>query len=216
MANYTPNLNLTKPLVTEQYSIDIFNANYDILDRVINENNVAGNLLTKIKTVDGAGSGLDSDLVRGKSGDYYDLAWYPEVAYQINSIRSYNGILYKSLYNNNIGNNPASSEKWEMFTIGAEPSVIVRAKDVVYDDTTTNLEASDLQKAFENLYAKVTILQTTINQLTTQLGGGGGFFVQPSAPTNTNGLWIDTSNKNTIKYYNKTTLAWEYVGSVYS
>lgn len=39
MPNQTPNYNLTKPLQTENYNVDVFNNNADIIDSKIKENN---------------------------------------------------------------------------------------------------------------------------------------------------------------------------------
>ena len=216
MANLTDNLQLIKPLATEQYNIEVFNTNAGLIEGARGTNNSASNVPNKSKTVDGTGSGLDADLVKGKNGFYYDFAWYDNVAYSLNAIRSYNGILYKSLFDNNLGNNPASSEKWSMLTLGASPGVTVRAVDVVYDDTATMLFASNLQAALEATVAKINAVTQLVNTLVAQIGPGGGVIIQGTAPVNTKCLWIDTAENSVAKYYNSLTATWDYVGSVYS
>lgn len=88
MPNYTTNINLEKPLQTENYNIDVHNGNSDKLDTVIKAlqdltatlqtkttaletNTTASAILTALKTVDGAGSGLDADLLDGQHSDYF-------------------------------------------------------------------------------------------------------------------------------------------------
>ena len=78
MAAYTPNYQLKKPAQNEVYNIDDFNSNADILDTELKTlSDKAGQalpmdqftpeeILKKLKTVDGKGSGLDADLFQGK------------------------------------------------------------------------------------------------------------------------------------------------------
>ena len=77
MADYTDNYNLIKPSQEDFYNVDDFNANADIIDKTIKalsetagsalpaSSYTAADVLAKIKTVDGSGSGLDADLFKG-------------------------------------------------------------------------------------------------------------------------------------------------------
>jgi len=62
MGSYTPNFNLYKPDIDETGWGDKVNQNFDIIDEELTANKT----LEKLKTVDGAGSGLDADLLDGK------------------------------------------------------------------------------------------------------------------------------------------------------
>lgn len=70
-ANFT-NLN---QLTTRNYS-DLQNkpttlSGYGITDALLSSSYTASDVLTKVKTVDGSGSGLDADLLDGQHGSYY-------------------------------------------------------------------------------------------------------------------------------------------------
>ncbi len=79
MAEYTENYNLKKPAQEDFYNVDDFNDNADIIDsqlKAISDKAAAAlpatsytaeDLLNKLKTVDGANSGLDADLFKGES-----------------------------------------------------------------------------------------------------------------------------------------------------
>ena len=79
MAEYTENYNLKKPAQEDFYNVEDFNNNADVIDKelkaVSNKANsalpatsyTATDILNKLKTVDGANSGLDADLFKGKS-----------------------------------------------------------------------------------------------------------------------------------------------------
>lgn len=81
MPNYTPNINLEKPLQTENYNIDVHNGNSDKLDTIIKSlqdlivtlqnKTTPTEILNTLKTVDGLGSGLDADLLDGKSSSEF-------------------------------------------------------------------------------------------------------------------------------------------------
>lgn len=69
MATYTTNYNLKKPGQEDFYNVEDFNSNADILDtelKTLSDGATAGEILKKLKTVDGKGSGLDADLFQGK------------------------------------------------------------------------------------------------------------------------------------------------------
>ena len=79
MAEYTENYNLKKPAQEDFYNVDDFNNNTDIIDSQLkavsdkatsalpSSSYTAADILNKLKTVDGNGSGLDTDLFKGKS-----------------------------------------------------------------------------------------------------------------------------------------------------
>ena len=79
MSTNTKNYNLIKPDQEDFYNIDDFNNNADIIDnqlKVISDkatsalpssSYTASDILNKLKTVDGNGSGLDADLFKGQS-----------------------------------------------------------------------------------------------------------------------------------------------------
>ncbi len=71
MPDYTPELGLIKPSSNEAYNIAHHNQNADIIEeellkRLLATDYTANDVLAKIKTVDGSGSGLDADTVDGK------------------------------------------------------------------------------------------------------------------------------------------------------
>ncbi len=86
MATNTTNYNLIKPGQDDFYDIDDFNQNADIIDAVLkNVSNMANSslpeasytaadVLDKIKTIDGSGSGLDADLLDGKEASAFATA----------------------------------------------------------------------------------------------------------------------------------------------
>lgn len=78
MPNQTPNLNLTKPLQTEYYNIDVHNANSDIIDTAIGSINTdksdkltAGNaiVLTKDAVAKTVNVAVDPNLVSNHNAD---------------------------------------------------------------------------------------------------------------------------------------------------
>ena len=69
---YTENYRLLKPDQEDYYNVDDFNDNAEIIDGKMKEALDAGSILEKVKSVDGDGSGLDADLVKGK--DVYGLS----------------------------------------------------------------------------------------------------------------------------------------------
>ena len=77
MATNTPNINLVKPAYTDNADIGVINANADKIDTAVKalQDLITAlqtattplAILNAIKTVDGAGSGLDADLLDGKN-----------------------------------------------------------------------------------------------------------------------------------------------------
>ncbi len=79
MAEYTENYNLKKPAQEDFYNVEDFNNNADVIDKELkavsdkatsalpSSSYTAADILNKLKTVDGANSGLDADLFKGQS-----------------------------------------------------------------------------------------------------------------------------------------------------
>lgn len=79
----TDNYHMIKPGIDDAYDIGVSNGNLDVIDQVLAEvGSVAGaalpkssytaaDVLEKLKTVDGAGSGLDADLLQGIDGSQF-------------------------------------------------------------------------------------------------------------------------------------------------
>ncbi len=79
MSTNTNNYKLIKPAQEDFYNVDDFNNNADIIDSQLkavsdkaeaalpSSSYTAADILNKLKTVDGNGSGLDTDLFKGKS-----------------------------------------------------------------------------------------------------------------------------------------------------
>jgi hypothetical protein len=71
----TDNLKLQKPEKGEFYNVEVFNANADLIDKAFGEIETdAQDVLEKLKTVDGSGSGLDADLLDGKDSTAFATA----------------------------------------------------------------------------------------------------------------------------------------------
>ena len=121
MPNYTTNLNLEKPLQSEQYNINVFNANADKIDQFAGQ--VPARALTADKLTTGAKiNGVnfkgDTDVVTG-AGFYYDTVTYG--AGDLAFIYNQDGALelHKSLSAGNIGHNPLTSTGyWEKVELG--------------------------------------------------------------------------------------------------
>lgn len=72
---YTNNYNLKKPdPVTDFYDREDDNGNMDLIDaamKALDDGQVAAEILTKLKAVDGSGSGLDADTLDGRQNDVF-------------------------------------------------------------------------------------------------------------------------------------------------
>ena len=119
MATYTNNLNLEKPDKTEQYSIDVFNANADKID------NFAGltppNALTADKLTTGAN--INGVLFDGSNDVISGLGLYSatQTYNSTNIVYDYINFelkLFKSKKDENIGNPLSSTEFWEEVSLG--------------------------------------------------------------------------------------------------
>lgn len=121
MPNYTTNLNLEKPLQSEQYDVDVFNANADKIDQFAGQTPpyaLTADSLTTGAKINGVNFKGDTDVVTG-AGFYYNTVTYGagDLAFIYNQN---NGLeLHKSLVTGNIGHNPLTSTGyWEKQDLG--------------------------------------------------------------------------------------------------
>lgn len=85
---FTNNLGLKKPDSTDFYSIEDFNFNADKIDEEFGNIEVdANDILTKIKTVDGEGSGLDADTLDGKDSTAFATSDHKHEMDDINNLK---------------------------------------------------------------------------------------------------------------------------------
>lgn len=121
MPNYTENLQLAKPLQSEQYNIDVFNANADKIDQFAGQTPARALTADKLTTgakINGVSFKGDTDIITG-AGFYYDTVTYE--AGDLAFIYNQDGALelYKSLSAGNIGHNPLTSTGyWEKQDLG--------------------------------------------------------------------------------------------------
>lgn len=119
MPNYTTNLNLEKPLQSEQYNVDVFNANADKIDAFAGQ--VPARALTADKLTTGANiNGVnfkgDTNVITGL-GLHSSTEVYAQnnLAYKVidDSV-----VVKRSLVNNNTGDNFGDSDYWEDVALG--------------------------------------------------------------------------------------------------
>ena len=121
MPNYTENLQLEKPLQSEQYNIDVFNANADKIDQFAGQvppYALTADKLTTGAKINGVNFKGDTDIVTG-AGFYYETVTY--AAGDLAFIYNQDGALelHKSLVAENIGHNPLTSTSyWEKVELG--------------------------------------------------------------------------------------------------
>ncbi|WP_304340475.1 hypothetical protein [Metaclostridioides mangenotii] len=85
---YTDKLGLKKPDSTDFYNVEDSNSNMDKIDEAISSIEVdANDILNKIKTVDGTGSGLDADLLDGKDSTAFATAEHTHEMKDINNLK---------------------------------------------------------------------------------------------------------------------------------
>jgi len=84
---YTDKLKLQLPENGEFYNLEVFNANSVLIDKAFNEMDVdANDILNKIKTVDGEGSGLDADMLDGKHSTAFATSDHKHEMSDINNL----------------------------------------------------------------------------------------------------------------------------------
>jgi len=87
MGSYTPNFNLYKPAIDETGWGDEVNQNFDIIDDEL----TAHKILENLKTVDGADSGLDADLLDGKhASDFVPVSSDSDISISISGTQVFN------------------------------------------------------------------------------------------------------------------------------
>lgn len=134
MPNYTEYLNLEKPLQDEQYNVDVFNRNSDKIDefaRTTPSLALSANVLTNGSKINGVNFKGNKNIVTGL-GLYSNEVEYNNgnVVYLYNSENEFK--VYKSLQNENIGNNPIiSSTFWQEVEIGGGKGVAREIGEIV-------------------------------------------------------------------------------------
>jgi hypothetical protein len=84
----TDNLKLQKPEKGEFYNVEVFNANADLIDKAISGIETdAQDVLEKLKTVDGEGSGLDADFLDGKDSAAFATSDHKHEMSDINNLK---------------------------------------------------------------------------------------------------------------------------------
>jgi hypothetical protein len=84
---YTEKLGLKKPDPTDFYNVEDFNENNEIIDKAFeNIETDPQDILEKLKTVDGEGSGLNADLLDGKDSTEFAAADHKHEMSDINNL----------------------------------------------------------------------------------------------------------------------------------
>lgn len=134
MPNYTENLNLEKPLQDEQYNVEVFNRNCDKIDQFAGQTPplaLSADVLTNGANINGVKFKGNTDVVTGL-GLYSNTVIYNDtnIVYIYNSENELK--IYKSLQNNNTGNNPiVSSDYWEEVMLGGGNGVTREIGEIV-------------------------------------------------------------------------------------
>lgn len=81
----------------------------------------------------------------------------------------------------------------------------------IYKDANQTAE----QWLQENITDIKEYLETMETNLNNSLDSFHGFVISDTAPTNTNQLWLDSSNNCAARYYNSTTQTWEFIRAVW-
>lgn len=134
MPNYTEYLNLEKPLQDEQYNVDVFNRNSDKIDefaRTTPSLALSANVLTNGSKINGINFKGNKDIITGL-GLYSNEVEYNNgnVVYLYNSENEFK--VYKSLQDENIGNNPIiSSAYWQEVEMGSSKGAAREIGEIV-------------------------------------------------------------------------------------
>ena len=158
MPNYTENLNLEKPLRSEQYNIDVFNANAEKIDQFAGQTPVralTADVLTTGAKINGVNFKGNADIVTG-AGFYYDTVTYAEgdLAFIYNQDDALE--LYRSLQDGNIGNNPLTTTGyWQKENLGSCANTDLSNLTVVGEAKFANPSLSNLTTLSNNAHFKV-------------------------------------------------------------
>ena len=134
MPNYTENLNLEKPLQDEQYNVEVFNRNCDKIDQFAGQTPplaLSADVLTNGANINGVRFKGNADVVTGL-GLYSNTVTYNDtnIVYIYNSENELK--IYKSLQNNNTGNNPiVSPTYWQEVQLGGGKGVSREIGEIV-------------------------------------------------------------------------------------
>ena len=134
MAEYTQNLNLIKPAQDEQYDVDDFNGNFDLID------DFAGRTPPRALTADKltTGAKINGVTFTGSSNVITGLGLYSSsVIYNTNSLVytiSGNVVrIWHSLVNSNYANNPTTtSGKWSEIQLGGSSTDVLSYLKAMY------------------------------------------------------------------------------------
>ncbi|WP_315169482.1 hypothetical protein [Metaclostridioides mangenotii] len=85
---FTDKIKLQKPENGEFYSVEVFNTNSDLIDKAFeNFETDPADVLEKLKTVHGSGSGLDADLLDGKDSTAFATSDHKHEMSDINNLK---------------------------------------------------------------------------------------------------------------------------------
>lgn len=123
MANYTTNLNLEKPLQSEQYNVDVFNANADKIDQFAGQvpaRALTADTLTVARKINGVSFKGDNDIITGL-GLHNATVTYNQsnLAYKVIDDEV---VVKRCLNNNTVGDNFDNETYWEKVELGGGAS----------------------------------------------------------------------------------------------
>ena len=119
MPNYTTNLNLSKPTDEEQYDIEVYNDNMDIIDNFAGQipaRALTADTLTNARKINGINFKGNADIITGL-GLHSDIVTYNQnnLAYKVIDDEV---IVKRCLSDNTSGNNFDDNTKWENVQLG--------------------------------------------------------------------------------------------------
>jgi predicted house-cleaning NTP pyrophosphatase (Maf/HAM1 superfamily) len=137
--------------------------------------------------------------------------WHTSQEYHIDSLTNRNGVLYFSLINDNIGDDPE-------LTLGTSWAYL-SAANLGYDNTTSGLVAETVQAAIDELDGRVDTLENDVSVMwqQAQLIGSGLAIATVDTPAlaalnSTDVAFIDTTNDE-LRTYRWDGSTWSLVGS---
>lgn len=145
---------------------------------------VASEVLTKIITVDGTGSGLDADLLDGQHGTYYSPTThahgsiYNTTITDLNALAYTNQGLYYDRYASSATNNPFVMDNANgVITMVSHPSggIGTYGKQIAFPDNDDMYIRKFLNGSFGSWFKLLHSGNTTIPTNTNQLTNGAGF-----------------------------------------
>lgn len=174
MANYTENLNLEKPLQSEGYDVDVFNANFQKIDDFAGltpPRALTADKLTTGAKINGVNFKGDADIISGL-GLYSDTNTYnnTNIVYLYDDDEKLR--IFQSIQNDNIGHNPlTSSSYWQEIKLGAKRNygqIITSSLPIINDDTLHLANGSLLsQQNYPELLNYINSIYATTKDWTT-------------------------------------------------